>query len=97
LTGVVNFWMSSHLGQPTLVLLALMLGIFVALRAKHDLVAGGLIAIAAAIKAFPVLAIFYLVYRHYWKAAISLVATLVFLLLVLPAPIRGLQGRILVP
>ena len=89
---IVYIWSSYHLGQPNLVLLALMLGSFVALRAKHELVAGGLIAIAAAIKAFPVLAIVYLVYRHYWKAAISLVATLVFLLLVLPAPFRGLKG-----
>lgn len=88
---IVYIWSSYHLGQPNLVLLALMLGAFVALRAKHELVAGGLIAFAAAIKAFPVLAIVYLVYRRYWKAAASLVATLVFLLLILPAPFRGFE------
>ena len=86
---IVYVWSSYHLGQPNLVLLALMVGAFVALRAKRELVGGGLIAVAAAIKAFPVLAIIYLVYRHYWKAAISLVGTLVFLLLILPAPFRG--------
>jgi len=88
---IVYIWSSYHLGQPNLVLLALMLGAFVALRAKREIVGGGLIAVAAAIKAFPVLAIIYLVYRRYWKAAVSLVATLVFLILILPAPFRGFE------
>ncbi len=66
---IVYIWSSYHLGQPNLVLLALMVGAFVALRAECEIVGGGLIAVAAAIKAFPVLAIIYLVYRRYWKAA----------------------------
>ena len=88
---IVYIWSSYHLGQPNLVLLALMLGAFVALRAKREIVAGILIAVAAAIKAFPVLAVIYLVYRRYWKAAVSLVAALVFLALILPAPFRGFE------
>jgi hypothetical protein len=88
---IVYVWSSYHLGQPNLVLLGLMVGAFLALRANHEVVAGGLIAVAAAIKAFPVLAIVYLVYRRYWKAAASLVATLLFLLLILPAPFRGFE------
>src|SRR5438067_8971402 len=88
---IVYIWSSYHLGQPNLVLLALMLGAFVALRAKREIVAGGLIAVAAAIKAFPILAIIYLIYRRYWIAAGSLVVTLVFLVLVLPAPFRGFE------
>jgi Glycosyltransferase family 87 len=88
---IVYIWSSYHLGQPNLVLLALMIGAFFALRAKRETVAGGLIAVAAAIKAFPVLAIVYLVYRRYWKAAASLVATLAFLLLILPVPFRGFE------
>jgi hypothetical protein len=88
---IVYIWSSYHLGQPNLVLLALMLGAFVALRAKREIAAGSLIAVAAAIKAFPVLAIIYLVYRRSWKAAVSLVATLVFLILILPAPFRGFE------
>src|SRR5213080_4068464 len=88
---IVYIWSSYHLGQPNLVLLALMLGAFVALRAKREIVGGSLIAVAAAIKAFPVLAIIYLVYRRYWKAAVSLVATLLFLLFILPAPLRGFE------
>jgi hypothetical protein len=88
---IVYIWSSYHLGQPNLVLVALMLGAFVLLRAKREILAGGLIAVAAAIKAFPVLAIIYLVYRRYWRAAISLVAILIFLLLILPAPFRGFE------
>src|SRR5436309_5551332 len=91
LVVIVYIWSSYHLGQPNLVLLALMLGVFVALGTKREIAAGSLIAVAAAIKAFPVLAIIYLVYRRYWNAAISLVATLVFLILILPAPFRGFE------
>jgi hypothetical protein len=89
LVVIVYVWSSYHLGQPSVVLLALMLGAFVALRARREILAGGLIAVAAAIKAFPILALIYLLYRRYWMAAASLVATLLFLLLVLPAPFRG--------
>jgi len=88
---IVYIWSSYHLGQPSVVLLALMLGGFVALRRKCEIVAGSLIAVAAAIKAFPVLAIIYLIYRRCWKAAVSLVATLLFLLFILPAPFRGFK------
>ena len=88
---IVYIWSSYHLGQPNLVLLALMLGAFVALRAKREVSAGALIALAAAIKAFPVIAIIYLIYRRYWKAALSVVVTLTFLLLILPAPFRGFE------
>jgi hypothetical protein len=86
---IVYIWSSYHLGQSSLVLLALMLGAFVLLRARREISAGALIALAAAIKAFPVMAIVYLVYRRHWKATASFVAALVFLLLVLPAPFRG--------
>jgi len=86
---IVYIWSSYHLGQPNLVLLALMLGAFVALRTKRELIAGAMIAVAAALKAFPIIAIVYLVYRRYWTAAASLVVTLVFLVLILPAPFRG--------
>jgi hypothetical protein len=73
------------------VLLALMLGAFVALRSEREIFAGTLVAIAAAIKAFPVMAIVYLIYRGHWKAVASLVVTLLFLLLVLPVPFRGFE------
>src|SRR3954463_147116 len=74
-----HVWGNFLLGQPSLVLLALMLGAFVALQRKFQWLAGGLVAIAAAIKAFPVIAIVYLFYRRYWIAVASLVLSLTFL------------------
>ena len=88
---IVYIWSSYHLGQPNLVILALMLCGFISLRTKRDVLGGGFIAVAAAIKAFPVLAIVYLIYRRYWTAAGSLILTLVFLLLILPGPFRGFE------
>src|SRR5205814_5939911 len=88
---IIYIWSSYHLGQSSLVLLALMLGAFVALRSEREIFAGALIAIAASIKAFPVIAIVYLIYRRHWKAVASLVVTLLFLLLILPAPFRGFE------
>jgi hypothetical protein len=82
-------WSSYHLGQPSLILLALMLGAFLSLRHGREILAGALVGLAVAIKAFPLLAIFYLIYRRYWMAAISLVIALVILLFLLPIPFRG--------
>jgi hypothetical protein len=84
-----HVWGNFLLGQPSLVLLALMLGAFIALQREWQGLAGGLIAVAAAIKAFPVIAIVYLIYRRYWIATGSLILTLTFLLIVLPIPFRG--------
>jgi Glycosyltransferase family 87 len=81
-------WGNFLLGQPSLVLLALMLGAFLALRQKLQSLAGGLIALAAAIKAFPLLGMVYLIYRRYWVATATMVLTLIFLL-VLAIPFRG--------
>jgi hypothetical protein len=85
-----HVWGNFLLGQPSLVLLALMLGAFLCLQRKREWTAGGLIAVAAAIKAFPVIAIVYLLYRRYWIATAGLLLTLAFLLIVLPLPFRGL-------
>jgi hypothetical protein len=86
-----HVWGNFLLGQPSLVLLALMLGAFVSLRRKENILAGILIAIAAAIKAFPAIAIVYLVYRRYWTAAATLVLALAFLLIIFPIPFRGYE------
>jgi hypothetical protein len=88
---IIYIWSSYHLGQSSLVLLALMLGAFVALRSEREIFAGALVAIAAAIKAFPVMVIVYFIYRRHWKTVASLAVTLLFLLLVVPAPFRGFE------
>jgi Glycosyltransferase family 87 len=86
-----HVWGNFLLGQPSLVLLALMLGAFLCLQRKREWAAGGLIAVATAIKAFPLIAIVYLIYRRYWTATASLLLALAFLLIVLPLPFRGLS------
>ncbi len=84
-----HVWGNFLLGQPSLILLALMLGAFIALQEQRPWIAGGHVAIAAAIKAFPVIGIVYLIYRRYWIATASLLLTLAFLFIVLPLPFRG--------
>ncbi|MDE1890687.1 MAG: DUF2029 domain-containing protein [Planctomycetota bacterium] len=84
-------WNTYLLGQPHLLLLVCMLGAFVSLRMKNEWCAGMLIAFAAAIKAFLILAIVYLVYRRHWKATLSTLAFLFFFLVLLPVPLRGFQ------
>ncbi|MEN3370319.1 MAG: hypothetical protein V7609_2462 [Verrucomicrobiota bacterium] len=84
-------WGNFLLGQPSLVLLALLLGSFIALQRKRPILAGILMALAAAIKAFPVLVLIYLVYRRYWTAAATLMLALAFLLIIAPIPFRGFE------
>jgi hypothetical protein len=73
------------LGQPNLGLLALMLGALACLKVGRPYAAGGLVALAAGIKAFPILAVGWLVYRGYHKATAAVAIGLFLLLLVLPA------------
>jgi hypothetical protein len=71
-----------------------MLGAFLSLRCHRQFLAGALIAVAVGIKAFPVLAIPYLIYRRYWTTAAALLVTLIILLLILPTPFRGWQRTV---
>jgi hypothetical protein len=86
---LVFIWSAYHLGQPSLVLLSLVLGGLFCLRARRQLSAGALVALATVIKAFPFLIILYLVYRRYWLATLSLLLALFLLLFVVPIPFRG--------
>jgi hypothetical protein len=76
------------LGQPNLLLLALLLGAFACLRIGRHVGAGALVATAAAIKAFPILALAYLLYRRMWTASAATVAVLAGWLLVVPLAFR---------
>jgi alpha-1,2-mannosyltransferase len=82
------------LGQPNLVLLAMMLYGFWLLREARPWFAGSMFALATAIKVFPVAVLPYLVWRRQWKAVASTLLFLVLLLFVLPAPIRGFERNV---
>jgi hypothetical protein len=77
------------LGQPALLLLALLLVGFACLRRGKPITAGALIAVAAAIKAYPILAAGYLVYRRKWRALAALAVTLTALMFVVPLAFRS--------
>ncbi|QEH38677.1 hypothetical protein OJF2_72830 [Aquisphaera giovannonii] len=76
------------LGQPNLALLTLLLGAFACLRHRREGLAGLLVATAAAIKAFPILALGYLIYRRMWRASAATVLALAAWLLIVPLPFR---------
>ena len=77
------------LGQPNLGLLALILGGLMLDRAGRGGWAGVLFALAAAIKAFPVVVLVYLIWRRRWKAAISMVISCVLFFYLIPGLLRG--------
>lgn len=87
-------WDIYLLGQSNLLLLTCMLGAFACLQWKREWYAGALIALAASIKAFPVLSIVYLAYRRRWKATISTLAFLFLFFALFPVPFRGFQRNL---
>ena len=82
------------LGQPNLVLLAMMLLGFWLLQHGKPWSSGSLFALATAIKVFPVAVLPYLVWRRQWASVASTVIFFVVFLLVIPAPIRGFQHNV---
>jgi hypothetical protein len=80
-----------NLGQPNLMLLVLMMDGFLLLRRGSGWLAGLPFAIAAAIKAFPVLIFPYLLWRGFWRTAASTAVLMVVLLVVLPGGLRGFE------
>ena len=82
------------LGQPNLVLLALMLYGFWSIRQQRPWMAGSMFALATAIKVFPVAVFPYLVWRRQWTALASMAVFTVVFLFVVPAPVRGFQHNI---
>jgi hypothetical protein len=79
------------LGQPNLVLLAMMLYGFWSLQHQRSWLAGFMFALATAIKVFPVAVLPYLVWRRQWAAVVSTLAFTGILLFAVPAPIRGFE------
>jgi hypothetical protein len=79
------------LGQPNLVLLAMMLLGFWWMQKNRPWLGGGMFALATAIKVFPVAVLPYLLWRRHWAAAASMVVCTLLLLFVVPAPVRGFE------
>ena len=82
------------LGQPNLILLAMMLLGFWLLQHGRLWASGGIFALATAIKVFPVAVFPYLLWRRQWASAASMVVFLGILLFVVPAPVRGFQHNV---
>ena len=82
------------LGQPNLVLLAMMLLGFRWLSQEREWLSGSMFALAAAIKVFPVAVLPYLVWRRRWASATSMIACLGIFLFLAPAPIRGFERNV---
>ena len=82
------------LGQPNLVLLALMLYGFWSMQHQKSWMAGAMFALATAIKVFPVAVLPYLVWRRHWKALASMVIFLGVFLFIVPTPVRGFHNNV---
>jgi hypothetical protein len=82
------------LGQPNLVLLAMMLLGFWWLQNGRPWAAGSMFALAAAIKVFPVAVLPWLLWRRRWAAAASMVAFVGVFLFLVPAPVRGFERNV---
>ena len=82
------------LGQPNLVLLAMMLLGFRWLWQGRAWLSGSMFALATAIKVFPVAVLPYLLWRRQWISAASMVAFLGIFLFLVPAPIRGFERNV---
>lgn len=77
------------LGQPAVLLLALSLGSFLALRRSFPVLSGVLLATATAIKAYPIILIGYFVYRKKVRATFATVAAVALYLTVFPLAYRS--------
>src|SRR3954451_24346813 len=82
------------LGQPNLVLLAMMLLGFWWLQRGRPWAAASVFALATAIKVFPLAALPYLLWRRRWSAAVSMAAFTVIFLFLVPAPVRGFERNV---
>ena len=89
-------WSSYHLGQPSLVLLALMLGAFLSLRHRPGNSWQArwlqLRPRSKPSRCSPLPTLF--CYRRYWTAAAAVLVSLIILLLILPIPFRGWQRTV---
>jgi len=82
------------LGQPNLVLLAMMLFGFWLLAARAPVMSGSMFALATAIKVFPVAVFPYLLWRRQWASAAGMIVFLESFCSWFRAPVRGFQHNV---
>ena len=82
------------LGQPNLLLLAMMLAGMVLMQSGRSWSAGAMFAAAAALKAFPIAILPYLIWRRRWVSAVSMVLFTGAFLFLAPAPFRGFERNL---
>jgi len=87
-------WDMYDLGQPNLMLLAMMLAGLALLASGREWASGAMFAAAVALKAFPLAVLPYLLWRRRWRAAASMVVFSAVFLLLVPAPFRGLERNL---
>ena len=82
------------LGQTNILVMALVYWCFLEDLQGRGWRAGWPLGVAIAIKVFPAPVVAYLLYRRRWRAAITALACCAFLLLILPAPVRGFHRNL---
>jgi hypothetical protein len=87
-------WDMYDLGQPNLMLLAIMLAGLALMASGREWTSGVMFAAAVALKAFPIAVLPYLLWRRRWRAAASMVVFSAVFLLLVPAPFRGLERNL---
>ncbi|MFW5691552.1 MAG: glycosyltransferase family 87 protein [Chloroflexota bacterium] len=62
----VPIWQAMYIGQVTIIMLALLAGVWVAVHENRPFLAGALLALASWIKVFPALLVLYFLWRRDW-------------------------------
>jgi hypothetical protein len=87
-------WDMYDLGQPNLLLLAIVLAGLALMASRREWAAGVMFGGAVALKAFPLAILPYLLWRRRWKAAASMVLFTAIFLVLVPAPMRGFERNL---
>src|SRR5208283_1414630 len=87
-------WDMFDLGQPNLMLLAIVLAGLFLLQGGRQGSAGAMFGMAAALKAFPIAILPYLIWRRRWVSAGSMILVTVACLFLVPAPFRGFERNL---
>jgi len=67
----IPIWQALYLGQITIIMLALLVGVWIAVKRDHPITAGVLLALAVWIKVFPILLVVYFLWKRDWAVIIS--------------------------